>query len=61
MNVWIVESCVDGKYYQPVAMEYSRDQARYTQKQMKIRSSLIWNSVPKSRIRKYTQDPYSRG
>ena len=56
MNVWIIESCVDGKYYQPVAMEYSRDQARYTQKQMKT----ICNAV-KSRIRKYTQDPSSRG
>ena len=56
MNIWIIESRIDGNDYQPVAMEYSRDQARYTQKQMKM----ICKSV-KSRIRKYTQDPSSRG
>jgi len=61
MNVWIIESCVDGKYYQPVAMEYSRDQARATQQRIKGQQKVLWGNAVKSRIRKYTQDPTSRG
>lgn len=61
MNVWIIESRVNGEEYQPVAMEYSRDQARETQRSMKTRSVLGFAEIPKSRIRRYTQDPTSRG
>lgn len=60
MNIWVIEAMTN-KEYQPISMEYSRDQARVTQQRIKAQQEALWGNTVKSRIRKYTQDPYSRG
>ena len=59
MNIWVIEVEVNGEY-KPIAMEYSRDQARLTQQEHKMRISL-WNKDVKMRIRRYIRDTNSRG
>lgn len=59
MNIWVIEAEVNGKY-EPIAMEYSRDQARLTQQEHKMRIS-FWNKDVKMRIRRYIRDTNSRG
>lgn len=59
MNIWMIEAEVNGKY-EPIAMEYSRDQARLTQQEHKARNT-FWNKDVKMRIRRYIRDTNSRG
>lgn len=59
MNIWVIEAEVNGKY-EPIAMEYSRDQARLTQQEYKTRKS-YWVKDLKMRIRRYIRDTNSRG
>ena len=59
MNIWVIEAEVNGKY-EPIALEYSRDQARLTQQEHKKRH-FFWNKDVKMRIRRYIRATNSRG
>lgn len=55
VKLWTVEVQVDGEYL-PTQLEVSRDKARALQRYIKTT-----NTFQKSRIRRYFQDPLSRG
>jgi hypothetical protein len=55
VKLWTVEVQVDGEYL-PTQLEVSRDKARALQRYIKTTKAF-----QKSRIRRYFQDPLSRG